>query len=343
MEQPPVAVNMNVAVPALTALTSPVLLTVATAPFVLAHVPPVVGDSCVVAPIQIKLAPVMFTVGLLITVIGDVGAEVQPVKVDVKVKVTVPTPTPVTRPLFATVAIPLLLLCHVPPVVGDNWDVKPTQMVLRPVIDTVGLSVTVTSTVFVQPVPVSVNCKVATPTATPVTTPPGVTVANPMFKLNHVPADEAETFIVEPIQTFVFGAMMVGLGFIFNNDVVLEHPVALFVKVKDTLPCATAVISPVVLSIVATPKLLLIHFPVTDGVTIAFAVPPTHVTGDDKLTTGLATTTTGAEGADEQPVVVSVQINVADPGVKPVTIPELLITATVGFDVDHVPPELGKS
>lgn len=273
---------------------------------------------------------------------GAVGAEVQPVKVDVKVKVTIPTPTPVTRPLFATVAIPPLLLCHVPPVVGVNCVVKPTQIDGAPFV-TVGLSTTDMFTVFVHNVPVSVNCKVATPKATPVTTPPRVTVANPGFKLVHVPPDEADTFIVEPIQTFVFGAMMVGLGFIFNSDVVLEHPVALFVKVKDTLPCATAVISPVVLSIVATPKLLLIHFPVTDGVTIAFAVLPAHITGADKLTTGLATTTTGAEGADEQPVVVSVQINVADPGVKPVTIPELFITATLEFDVDHVPPELGKS
>ncbi len=160
--------------------------------------------------------------------------------------------------------------------------------------------------------------------------------------LVHVPPDEADTFIVEPIQTFVFGAMMVGLGFIFNSDVVLEHPVALFVKVKDTLPCVRAVIAPVFISMVATVKLLLTQVPVTDGVTIAFAVPPAHITGADKLTTGLATTTTGAEGADEQPVVVSVQINVADPTVKPVTIPELFITAIVAFDVAHVPPVLGS-
>ncbi len=156
--QPPVAVKIKVAVPALTAVTTPPLVTVATPVLLLAHVPPVVGDKVVEVPIQIKLAPVILTVGLFVTVIGAVGSDVQPVVDEVNVNVAVPTPTPVTSPLFATVAIPALLLCHVPPVVGDNCDVKPTQIDGEPVIDTVGLSPTVISTsVFVQPVPFSVN------------------------------------------------------------------------------------------------------------------------------------------------------------------------------------------
>ena len=118
--QPPVAVKIKVAVPALTAVTTPPLVTVATPVLLLAHVPPVVGDKVVEVPIQIKLAPVILTVGLFVTVIGAVGSDVQPVVDEVNVNVAVPTPTPVTSPLLATVATPALLLCHVPPVVGDN-------------------------------------------------------------------------------------------------------------------------------------------------------------------------------------------------------------------------------
>ncbi len=161
--------------------------------------------------------------------------------------------------------------------------------------------------------------------------------------LDHVPADDAEIFIVAPIQTLVDGAIIVGLGFTFSNCVVFEHPVEVFVNVKETLPCARAVIAPVFISMVATVKLLLTHVPVTEGVTIAFAVPPAQITGADNETTGLATTATGADGAEEQPVEVSVQINVAEPTVRPVTIPELFITAIVAFDVAHVPPVLGSN
>jgi hypothetical protein len=62
-EQPVGKVNINLALPVVTPVTSPAFVTVATAGFVLVHVPPVVGVNCVVVPIQIALEPAMETTG----------------------------------------------------------------------------------------------------------------------------------------------------------------------------------------------------------------------------------------------------------------------------------------
>ena len=65
-------------------------------------------------------------------VIASVGAELQPVAFS-NTKVTVPGETPVTTPVFDTVAIPVLLLVHTPPLLGDKVEVSPTQILLGPV------------------------------------------------------------------------------------------------------------------------------------------------------------------------------------------------------------------
>ena len=62
------------------------------------------------------IVPTIGAVGLALTV--KLLLEVQPVAVSVKVKVTVPGMIPDTTPAFVTDAIALLLLSHVPPVVG---------------------------------------------------------------------------------------------------------------------------------------------------------------------------------------------------------------------------------
>ena len=64
-EQHPVVVfvKINVADPAEIPVTTPALETVATALLLLDQVPPVVGDSVVVAPIHIEFDPVMLTTG----------------------------------------------------------------------------------------------------------------------------------------------------------------------------------------------------------------------------------------------------------------------------------------
>ena len=80
--------------------------------------------------------------------------------------VAVPAATPVTTPAFVTVAIALLLLAHVPPVVGDKVVVAPTHTDVLPVILTVGSAFTVEDPVMVvvQPVRRFVAITVYVPT-----------------------------------------------------------------------------------------------------------------------------------------------------------------------------------
>lgn len=75
-------VKVNVAVPAETPVTTPEFVTVATEGSLLIQIP-FVGESEVVAPIQILVAPVMLTAVGALTVIGKVGADVQPELVSV--------------------------------------------------------------------------------------------------------------------------------------------------------------------------------------------------------------------------------------------------------------------
>lgn len=191
-------VKLKVTVPAPTPVTTPALVTVATAGLLLLQVPPVVGVNVVVAPMQILLLPVMLTVGKALTVTGDVGAELHPVAVLVNVKVTDPAETPVTTPPLVTVAIAGLLLLQVPPVVGDKVVVLPTQMLLLPVMLTIGAAFTVTAPVGseIQPVNPSVNVNVTVPADIPVTTPALVTVATAGLLLAQVPPLTGERLVV---------------------------------------------------------------------------------------------------------------------------------------------------
>lgn len=59
------------------------------------------------------------------------------------------------------------------------------------------------------------------------------------------------------------------------------------------------------------------------------------------VTVGRAFTVNALVGADEQPVDVCVQVNVAVPAVIPVTTPALFTVATAGFEDCHVPPVAG--
>lgn len=182
-------VNVKVTVPAAIPVTSPALVTVATALLLLAQVPPLVGDKVVVEPTQILFNPRILTLGNAFTVTAGVGAEEHPVAVLVKVKVTDPAETPMTTPPLVTVATALLLLAQVPPEVGESVVVLPTQILLAPVMLTIGAAFTVTGLVGAeeQPVMELVNVKVAVPAETPVTTPALVTVATALLLLAQVP------------------------------------------------------------------------------------------------------------------------------------------------------------
>lgn len=165
-----VSVNVSTTVFALTPVTIPALVTVATPGDAEDQVPPELGVTVVKLPIHI-LDDAAKTVGLGFTVIFPVVEE-QPVDVDVNVKFALPCAIPVITPAFVMVAIAVLELVQVPPVVGEIVVVLPTQIVGGDAV-TVGLGTTVTGAVGAeeQPVLVCVHTKVTTPGVRPVTTP----------------------------------------------------------------------------------------------------------------------------------------------------------------------------
>ena len=111
-----------------------------------------------------------------------------------------------------------------PPVVGDKVIVDPTQTDDAPL--TIGKAFTVTAfVVALQPVEVCVNVNVTEPGATPVTTPPFVTVAKLLLLLTHVPPVVGDKVIVDPTQTDDIGIWIVGVWYIVKFKVaVLSHP-----------------------------------------------------------------------------------------------------------------------
>lgn len=77
LEQPLASVKYTFTLPPLTPVTTPLWVTVAMAGLLLVHIPPVVGLTVVVAPIQIVSSPVMETVGSGFTVTKREAVAVQ--------------------------------------------------------------------------------------------------------------------------------------------------------------------------------------------------------------------------------------------------------------------------
>lgn len=218
---------MKRACPAPTAVTTPPLVTVATATSSLTHVPPVVGDSVEVLPIQSPEEPVMATVGLANTQTVADALDAQPVEASVNIKVAVPAVKPVTRPELLILATNGADEAHVPPVAGVKVVVPAIQIESLPVNVAVGLALTVTEIVLEHPVAVSVYVKVDEPAETPVITPALVMVATPVLLLTQVPPVAGFTCVVPPIHTLSGpGYDKVGGGFTVNVLVVDEQPVA---------------------------------------------------------------------------------------------------------------------
>lgn len=114
-------------------VTTPELLTLATPELLLDHVPPEVGNKVDVVPMQIDNGPETLTDGLPKTVSGVEAFEIHPELVAVYVKVAVPAVIPVITPEELIWATAVLLLVHVPPVVGETVVLVPRQIVLGPV------------------------------------------------------------------------------------------------------------------------------------------------------------------------------------------------------------------
>lgn len=336
-------VKVKVAVPADTPVTTPPLVTVAMEGSLLVQVPPDDGDKVVVMPTQTELAPTILTTGKAVTETAEVGREVQPVAVLVNVNVAVPAVTPVTTPPFVTVATAGLLLAQVPPVVGDKAVVEPTQMLLAPVTLTEGRAFTVMGGVAADahPVAVFVKVNVAVPAETPVTTPALVTVATELLLLVQVPPVEGDKVVVEPIQMVLDPAMLTGVrAFTVTAEVVaLQLGAIVFVKVKVTVPAVNPVTRPPLVTD-ATVGSLLVQVPPTVGVRVV-VLPAQIVLEPVMLTAGRELMVTADVGAETQPVVEFVNVNVTEPADTPVTTPPFVTVARVGSLLTQVPPDAG--
>ena len=332
-------VNVKVAEPAATPVTTPAEVTVATDGLLLTHVPPVVGDKVVVAPMQIELLPVMLTAGKALTVTVPVVL-LQLVVDEVNVKVALPAVKPVTIPPALTDATAGLLLTQVPPVVGEKVVVAPMQIELPPVMLTAGKALIVTvPVVLLQLVVDEVNVKVADPAATPVTTPAEVTVATEVLLLTQVPPVVGDKVVVDPIHIELLPVMLtVGKALTVTVPVVLLQLVVDEVKVKVADPAATPVTTPAEVT-VATEVLLLTHVPPVVGDKVVVA--PMHIEMlPVMLTVGKALTVT-VPVVLLQLVVDEVKVKVADPAATPVTTPAEVTVATDGLLLTHVPPVVG--
>ena len=125
-------------------MSNPLLSTVATVGSLDVHVPTDDEPTVVCPPKQISSKPKILTVGAVLTVTGNVASATQPVIVSVKVKNAEPGDIPVTTPASVTVATLSALDTQVPPAPGANWVSPPIHISSEPVIETVGLPLTVT-------------------------------------------------------------------------------------------------------------------------------------------------------------------------------------------------------
>jgi hypothetical protein len=113
----------------------------------------------------------------------------------------------------------------------------------------------------------------------------------------------------------------------------------LLVNVKLTMPGEIAVISPLLLT-EAILELLLVHVPPKLG--YKEDVLPTQIlVGPVNPMFNGSRTSIGAVLFEMHEVLLSVNLNVVVPWLMPNTMPLLLITATDGLLLDHVPPLCG--
>lgn len=173
---------------------------------------------------------------------------------------------------------------------GVKVVVEASQIVLDPVMLTVGFETMVTALVGLETheVEVCVNVNVTEPALTPVTTPAFVTVAMAGLLLTHVPPVVGESVVVDPSQIeFEPVILTVGLGFTVTTFVLFEvHPVEVWVKLKVAVPPPTPVTTPALFT-VATEGLLLTHVPPVVGLRVV-VVPAQIVVAPEIETVGFA-------------------------------------------------------
>ena len=326
-----VEVKVNVVLPAATPVITPELETVATVISLLNQVPPEVGEIEIVLPTQTD--DEAETIGTAFIVTIDVVL-LQPDAVSVNVNVVLPAAIPVTSPALVTVALVGSLLVQVPPMVGLNVIVLPIHT--DAAAETIGAALTVTDdVVLLQPVAVEVKVNVTEPAATPVTSPALFTVALVASLLNQVPPEVGDKVKVPPTHTEA-PAETAGGPFTATEEVVLLHPVAVEVNVNVTVPMATPVTKPALVT-VAFVASLLNQVPPEVGERVKELPTQTDAAAE---TIGAALIVT-AEVVLLQSDAVAVKVNVTLPAATPVTRPALSTVALVGSLLVQVPPVVG--
>lgn len=187
---------------------------------------------------------------------------------DVNVKRTVPFEIPVIKPLFVMAAIVAFWLAHVPPVPGLTCVVKPWQISVGPVTETVGFGnmVNVVVGFETQLVLDSVKTNCVLPGLIPVTTPALLMVTTDGLVAVQVPPLAGSRVVVPPTQICAELTETLGLAFtVIKAEGRETQPVDVLVKTKFVIPAETPVIIPPFVT-VATDVLADVHVPPVLGV-----------------------------------------------------------------------------
>jgi hypothetical protein len=257
-----VTVYIMSVMPASTAVTIPVLLTVAVLLSSLFHVPPLTELlKVVVAPSHTLALPVIKpAVGIAVTVATLVAIAVPQLLVTAYDIVALPPESPVTFPSSSTYAMVSSLLLHTPPVVALLNTVRlSSHTVAVPVIvPALGKGFTVTTVVATQ-LPIAYDI-VAVPVATPVTTPDAFTVALLVALLLHTPPLTVfPRLVVADTHTVVVPVMEV-LGALFIVTILVATVPQLVEYDIVHVPAVRPLTTPAALT-VALAVLLLLHVP----------------------------------------------------------------------------------
>lgn len=261
-----------------------------------------------------------------------------------------PGATPVTMPdEDPTVAIPVLLLLHMPPGVPFvNGSILPTHTLQGLVDDGQGIATGVGHTVIVvtekQPVP-NIYVIVATPAPTPVITPPGLIVATVTGLLLHVPGGMpsggvAVTVVVEPTHILLLPVIVIAEG--FGKTVIREvtkQPVGTNAYDNTVVPRDTPLTNPEDEPTVAIEGVCVLQIPPGVG-SVTVIDPPKQTLQPEVGHVIVAGNGFTVNCAVEKPLEPQLYVIVTTPAVRPAVTNPLddPIVAIAGFELLQVQP-----
>ena len=323
-----------VTVPAVTPVTIPDEEPTLALALLAVHTPPArVLVSAVLRPSQTVSVPLIVP-GAAFTVTPAVTEQpVGMVYVTVVEPAPAPNKLPEDEPMVATVVLPL---SHVPPVSASvRVEDKPWHILVVPII-AVGVGLTVTIAVILQPVPM-VYVSNAVPAVAPVTVTllPAATIVALLLLMAHVPPAVASLRTMgEPTQTAGVPRIAVGRGLTVTTAAAVQ-PVLLSVNVILVVPASNADTTPVVRPTVPTAVLLLLQVPAPVA-SLSVIAEPWQTTVVPEIADGVAITVTAVVAVQPPLLYVIEDVPVVAP---PVTTPEdEPIVAIPVLPLVHVPP-----